>query len=93
VNFGRLQPLLTSSNTLAWPSTKPEAPPPKGIETPGLIYCDTQIYRPPRESLITCMMSMTPPITAIRVGGMRRRGTVYGRNYHIWIAPNHISFL
>ena len=38
--FGRLQLLLTSSNTfvlLTACSSKPETPPPKGIEAPGLI--------------------------------------------------------
>ena len=40
MHFGRLWLLLTSSNTFvlltAW-SSKPETPPPKGIEAPGLI--------------------------------------------------------
>ena len=40
MHFGRLQLLLTSSNTFvlltAW-SSKSETPPPKGIEAPGLI--------------------------------------------------------
>jgi hypothetical protein len=83
--FGRLWLLLTSSNTLvltAW-SSKLETPQPRDIEALGLIDCDMHMYRPPGESFITCLMSMTPPITARMVRGTRRRGTVYGSPYQI----------
>jgi len=65
----------------AW-SSKSETPPPKGIEAPGLIGKINIQDIDPRESFITCLMSMTPSITARRVGGTRRR-VPYRWNYHI----------
>jgi hypothetical protein len=69
--FGRLKLLLTSSKTLvltAW-SSKPETPQQRDIEAPGLINCDMHIHKPPGESFIMCLMSMTPPIPARMVRG------------------------
>jgi len=83
--FGRLNLLLTSSKTLvltAW-SNKPETSQRRDIEAPGLIDCDMHIHKPPRESFIMCLMSMTPPIPARTVRGMRRRGNIYGSPYQI----------